>query len=235
MLGLLYMQVARYADAAQQLETSLKLHPENGEGWATLGSVYNKLDRLPESVAALRKAIELMPDQSDSHLILATVLVKQHDTAGAAQEAKLAADLMRQHMNLQRAQVATNSGKSLLENGKLDDAIIQFRDASRFDPTYVEAHFKLGRRAAKAGKDRRGSGPNAPKPSRSEHRPNESDGSILRLIYSFCGTGLYFLWISRRFPTFPHASPAPAYCAVPAGTGCTSKLEREPAGGRRKC
>ena len=151
-LGLLYMQVARYTEAAQQLETSLKLHPRNGEGWATLGSVYNKLERLPEAVTALREAIRQMPDQADSHLILASVLVKQHDTADAAQERKVAADLMRQHMNLQRAEVATNSGKSLLENGKLDDAITQFRDALAFDPTYAEAHLKLAEALQKQGK-----------------------------------------------------------------------------------
>jgi protein O-GlcNAc transferase len=151
-LGLLYMQVARYAEAAQQLETSLKLHPKNGDCWATLGSVYNKLDRLPEAVTALREAIEQMPDQADSHLILASVLVKQNDTAGAAQERKVAADLMRQHMNLQRAEVATNSGKSLLQNGKIEDAIVQFRDALTFDPNYADAHLRLAEALEKQGK-----------------------------------------------------------------------------------
>ncbi len=151
-LGLLYMQVARYAEAAQQLETSLKLHPQNGEAWATLGSVYNKLDRLPEATTALREAIKQMPGQADSHLILATVLVKQKDTTGAAQERKVAADLMRQHMDLQRAEVATNSGKSLLQSGKLDDAIVQFREALTFDPKFVEAHSKLAEALEKQGK-----------------------------------------------------------------------------------
>jgi tetratricopeptide (TPR) repeat protein len=151
-LGLLYLQVGRYQEAAQQLEVSLKLHPQNGEAWATLGSVYSKLDRLPEAASALRKAIEQMPDQSDSHLLLASVLVKQNDTAGAAAERKVAADLMRKHMNLQRAEVATNSGKSLLASGKIDDAIVQFRDALSFDPSYTEAHLKLAEALDKQGK-----------------------------------------------------------------------------------
>jgi tetratricopeptide (TPR) repeat protein len=151
-LGLLYMQEARYAEAAQQLEASLKLHPQNGEGWATLGSVYNKLDRLPEAATALRKAIMQMPAQADSHLILASVLVKQKDTAGAAQERKIAADLMRQHMDLQRAEVATNSGKSLLQSGKLEDAIVQFRQALSFDPRFAEAHAKLAEALEREGK-----------------------------------------------------------------------------------
>jgi len=151
-LGLLYLQVGRYQDAAQQLESSLKLHPQNEDGWATLGSVYNKLDRLPEAASALRKAIDQMPDQSDSHLLLASVLVKQNDTAGAAAERKIAADLMRKHMNLQRAEVATNSGKSLLASGKIDDAIVQFRDALSFDPGYAEAHMRLAEALEKQGK-----------------------------------------------------------------------------------
>jgi protein O-GlcNAc transferase len=151
-LGLLYMQVGRYQEAAQELELSLKLHPQNGEGWATLGSVYSKLDRLPEAASALRKAIAQMPDQSDSHLLLASVLVKQNDTARAVAERKVAADLMRNHMNLQRAEVATNSGKSLLANGKLDDAIVQFREALSFDSAYVEAHLRLAEALDKQGK-----------------------------------------------------------------------------------
>ena len=151
-LGLLYMQVARYAEAAQQLEASLKLHPQNGDGWATLGSVYNKLDRVPDATAALREAIRQMPNQADSHLILATVLVKQNDQVGAAQERKIAADLMREHMNLQRAQVATNSGKSMLANGKLDDAIAEFRSALKFDDSYAEAHLMLAEALENQGK-----------------------------------------------------------------------------------
>jgi len=70
-----------------------------------LGSIYNKLDRLPDAVTALREAIRQLPDQADSHLLLATVLIKQNQPAKAAEERKVAADLMRAHMNLQRAEV----------------------------------------------------------------------------------------------------------------------------------
>ena len=146
------MQVGRYAEAAQQFEASLKLHPRNGEGWATLGSVYNKLDRLPEAVTALREAIRQMPDRADSHLILATVLVKQNQPSEAAEERKAAAELMRTHMNLQRAEVATNSGKSLMASGKVDDAIVEFRNALTFDPKYVEAHLELADALQEQGK-----------------------------------------------------------------------------------
>jgi protein O-GlcNAc transferase len=151
-LGQLYMQVARYPEAAEQLEASLKLHPQNGEAWAMLGSIYNKLDRLPEAVTALREAILQLPDQADSHLILAMVLMKQNQPDAAAEERKIGADLMRAHMNLQRAEVATNSGRSLLAGGKVDDAIVQFRDALAFDPNYADAHLGLADALEKQGK-----------------------------------------------------------------------------------
>jgi tetratricopeptide (TPR) repeat protein len=151
-LGLLYNQVARYSEAAQQLEASLKLQGQNGDGWSALGSVYFKLDKLPEATSALRNAIQQLPGQSDPHLLLANVLIKQGNTTEAAQERKTAADLMRAHMNRQRAEVATNSGKSLLTAGKVDDAIVEFRNALTFDANFAEAHRGLADALDKEGK-----------------------------------------------------------------------------------
>jgi len=142
-LGLLYLQAGHYADAAQELNTSLKLQPENGEAWATLGSVYNHLDKLPEAAAALQEAIRRLPQQPDPHLTLAAVLAKQNQPAEATAERKIAADLMRANMNRQRAEVASNSGDSLLKSGKLEDAIVEFRNALSYDPDYPRAHLGL--------------------------------------------------------------------------------------------
>ncbi len=151
-LGLLYDQVARYAEAAQQLETSLKLHSQNGDAWSTLGSIYLKQDKLPEAAAALRKAAQQLPGESNAHLLLANVLIKQGDTAEAAEERKIGAELMRSQMDEKRALVATNSGKSLLEAGKVDDAIVEFRNALSFDPKYAPAHLGLANALDKQGK-----------------------------------------------------------------------------------
>jgi Tfp pilus assembly protein PilF len=107
---------------------------------------------LTDAAAALREAARQLPDQADPHLTLAMVLVKQNLPAEAAEERKLAANLMRTHMNLQRAEVATNSGKSLMASGNLDDAVVQFRDALTFDPKYVDAHLELAKALEKQGK-----------------------------------------------------------------------------------
>ena len=105
-LGILYLQAGRYADAARELSTSLKLQPENGDGWATLGSVYNHLNNLP-AAERLRPGDPAFPQQPDPHLTLAAVLVKENKAAEATAERKKAAELMRANMNRQRAEVAS--------------------------------------------------------------------------------------------------------------------------------
>jgi tetratricopeptide (TPR) repeat protein len=139
-LGLLYLQDGRYADAARELNTSLALRPENGEGWATLGSVYYNLNQYPEANDALLKAIQQVPEQPAPHLTLANVLIKQNKLAEATEQRKIAADLMRSNMNQQRAEVATHAGESLLKNGDLAGAMVQFQNALSVDPNYAEAH-----------------------------------------------------------------------------------------------
>jgi tetratricopeptide (TPR) repeat protein len=152
LLGVLYMQVARYADAEAQLRLSLKLRPENGDGWATLGSVDNKLDKLTEAAAALKEAIRQSPLQADPHLTLASVLAKQGQSSEATEERRKAGELMREHMNLQRAEVSTHSADALLASGKVTDAIVDFREALSYDPDYVEAHAGLAKALDRQGK-----------------------------------------------------------------------------------
>jgi protein O-GlcNAc transferase len=152
LLGVLYMQTGRYEDAAREMYFSLKLRPENGDGWAALGSVYDKLNKPAEATSALREAIRQLPGQPDPHLTLAAVLTKQNQPAEAAAERKKAADLMRNNMNRQRAEVATNAGNSQLRSGDVEGSITQFRDALSYDANYPEAHIGLANALDRQGK-----------------------------------------------------------------------------------
>jgi protein O-GlcNAc transferase len=55
-------------------------------------------------------------------------------------------------MNHQRAEVASNSGNSLLKNGKVDDAITAFQEALSYDANYAEAHAGLANALEQQGK-----------------------------------------------------------------------------------
>jgi protein O-GlcNAc transferase len=151
-LGILHLQAGQYADAARELSTSLKLQPENGDGWATLGSVYNHLDQLDQATAALNQAIQRLPLQPDPHLTLAAVLAKQNKPEDAKVERAKAAELMRANMNRQRAEVAAHSGASLLQSGKVPEAIVEFQNAIAFDSSYPEAHLGLAAAFDRQGK-----------------------------------------------------------------------------------
>ena len=95
------------------------------------------------SVAHLRAPIELLPNQPSPHISLAAILIQLGDTAGAAAERKKAADLSRIAVSRQRANFALDSGKALLKQGQVADALVQFQTAVDADPNYAEAHSVL--------------------------------------------------------------------------------------------
>jgi len=136
----------------ERAELSLKLRPGNGDGGPLWASVDNKLDRLPEAVAALKEAIRQSPLQADPHLPL-PLSWPANQPAEAKEERRKAADLMREHMDLQRAEVSTHSANALLAAGKTDEAIADYKEALSFDPNYVDAHRWVGESIGASGQD----------------------------------------------------------------------------------
>jgi protein O-GlcNAc transferase len=142
-LGVLYMQMGRFPESQAELEKATTLRQDYGDAWAMLGNVYKQNDEPEKAVAALRHAIELLPDQPSPHITLAAILIRQGDTAGAAVERKKAADLSRVAVSRQRANFALDSGRLLLQRGQLADATMQLQAAVAADPNYAEAHAAL--------------------------------------------------------------------------------------------
>src|SRR5437773_499328 len=63
--------------ALVELERALELQPNRGDLWLYRGVVLDKLQRVPEAEAALRRAIALSPGLSEAYRILASVLVNE--------------------------------------------------------------------------------------------------------------------------------------------------------------
>jgi protein O-GlcNAc transferase len=142
-LGILYMQFGRFAEARVELEKATTLRPVNGDAWAILGNVYKETGEPQKGVAALRRAIELLPNQPSPHISLAAILIQLRDTAGAAAERKKGADLSRIAVSRQRANFSLDSGRTLLKRGQVAEALVQLQSAVEADPNYAEAHFAL--------------------------------------------------------------------------------------------
>jgi protein O-GlcNAc transferase len=101
---------------------------------------------------ALQHAITFEPNQPSLHVQLATLESQAGDKDAAARERKIAADLSREVNSRQRASFALKSGRALLEQNKLDDAILQLNTAAQADPSLVEPHSLLAEAYGRQGK-----------------------------------------------------------------------------------
>jgi protein O-GlcNAc transferase len=151
-LGVIYMQQGKFADAAAQLQHATELQPGNGDAWALLGSTLRDSGDLNGAMVALKHAIALEPNQPNLHVEVAALESQAGQREEAAAERKLAADLSRAVVSHQRAGFALNSGRALLAQNKLDEAIVQLNVAVQADPKSAEAHVLLAEVYEREGK-----------------------------------------------------------------------------------
>jgi tetratricopeptide (TPR) repeat protein len=151
-LGVIYMQQAHYPEAILNLKRVTALEPANGDAWALLGTVLKDSGNAPAAIDALQHAIQLQPELPNLHIQLAALVAQQGDTAKAAAERKIAAALSKAVLNNQRAQFALRSGRALLEQNKLEDAVFQLNAALKADPSLNEVHTLLAEAYDRQGK-----------------------------------------------------------------------------------
>jgi protein O-GlcNAc transferase len=151
-LGVLYMQTGRFADAQTELKKATALKPDNGDGWSVLGSVDKSLNEPEQAIRDLQRAIQLQPGQPGNHITLAAIYAQQGRHEDAVAERKVAADLSRAAVNKQKSLFALDSGRTLLKQGHVDDAMKQLASAIASDPENAEAHLALADALAAQGK-----------------------------------------------------------------------------------
>jgi protein O-GlcNAc transferase len=151
-LGVIYMQQGQFPEAIKELKLAAQLQPSNGDAWALLGSVLKDSDDSAGAVDALTRAVALEPDQPSLHIQLAALDSEAGKRAEAASERKIAADLSRAANNRQRAGFALKSGKVLLDQNKLPEAILQLNTAVQADPALAEPHLLLAEAYTRQGK-----------------------------------------------------------------------------------
>ena len=168
-----HYQAGRLAKA-EQLATSLNQQfPRHPFAWKVLGTLLNQTGRLNESLTAMRKSVELSPNDAETLSNLGNTLkdldrleeaevshrkaiacMPQYNKAhnnlaitlkklGRLEEAEAS---IRQAIVLEPnyAVVHTNLGNILQELGRLDEAEASHRQAITLKPDYAESHNNLG-------------------------------------------------------------------------------------------
>ena len=151
-LGVLYMQTGKFAEAQTELRKATSLRPENGDAWSVLGSVDKSLNQPEQAIHDLQTAIQLQPALPGNHVTLAAIYAQQGRHEEAVAERKLAADLSRSAVNKQKAAFALDSGRTLLKQGQVEEAVKQIEVAITADPENATAHLALADALSAQGK-----------------------------------------------------------------------------------
>ena len=138
-LGDLYASMNRHADAEAAYRALIGARPTNPEGYLRLGAVLTKGDQPAKAIDVFQKAIELAPGLPEPRLRLAEVLVR----LGQPERAE---DHARQALAIAPSDTAHNlMGAALASQGKLPEAIEQFRAALQLSPSNESARNNLAR------------------------------------------------------------------------------------------
>jgi tetratricopeptide (TPR) repeat protein len=81
--GQLLSAAGRFSEAIQEFKETIRLRPQEADGYVELASAYFQLNRIQEGVAELRKSLQVEPDNPTALSTLAFVAIKTGDQAGA--------------------------------------------------------------------------------------------------------------------------------------------------------
>jgi tetratricopeptide (TPR) repeat protein len=160
--GRTLMRLNRDDDALQCFEQAGRLDPEDPHAQVGLGQL--ALARREYEVARdhLQRAVESDPRYGEAHLALSQCFMALGDEQRAMQHAELAQQLPSiTHVPDARAKTGVSpagslahvdAGLALLEQNRLDQAIVEFREALENHPTNTSAHHNLGRALSLQGR-----------------------------------------------------------------------------------
>ena len=139
MLGVVFMQLGRSADALAPMQKAAALLPGDAEAHNNLGTTLHDLCRLDEAEASYQQALRINPEYAHAQSNLGATLhdLNRLDEAEASYRRAL-------QINPEYAKAHSNLGTTLHDLGRLDEAEASYRRALQINPEYAEAHYNLG-------------------------------------------------------------------------------------------
>ncbi|MEI7455500.1 MAG: tetratricopeptide repeat protein [Nitrosomonadales bacterium] len=138
MLGVIFQQLGKNAEALKPTLTASKLSPKDAETHNNLGIILDSLGRLPDATASYRKALAINPNYVQAHSNLGVTLQKM----GLMKEATAS---YRRALSLDPgyAKAHDNLGAVFSEMGEFDLAEASFKRALQIQPGNAQAHCNL--------------------------------------------------------------------------------------------
>lgn len=142
-VGLNYVLLNDYADAAHWLEKAVERDANNEEAWYFLGRTYYTESRIGEAGAAFRKALQLHPTDAKAENNLGLVLEAEARTSEAIEAYRLAIAWQQNSGHLSE-QPYLNLGSVLLELERNEEALAPLEQAVKLATANPVCHLKLG-------------------------------------------------------------------------------------------
>ncbi len=147
MLGVVFQQMGRNADALAPMQKAAALLPNDAETHNNLGIVLQGLERLDEAEASYRRALQINPNYAQAYSNQGSAFQKMGrlDDAEASyrRALQIKPDYVKAHSNL---------GAVLQDLGRLDEAEASYRQALQIKPDFAEAHYNLANILYKLGR-----------------------------------------------------------------------------------
>lgn len=146
LLGTLYFQAGRLAEAVRENEKALAIEGASAEAHNNLAAAFEAQGRLPEAIGHYREAARLQPQDGRIALNLGNTL----QAAGRSGEA-LTVLGRAVALNPESTEAHNNYGVALASGRRLPEAIAQFRAALALNKGDADAHCNLGMALASRG------------------------------------------------------------------------------------
>ncbi|KAK6299278.1 hypothetical protein J4Q44_G00307880 [Coregonus suidteri] len=165
LLSSIHFQCRRLDRSAHFSTLAIKQNPMLAEAYSNLGNVYKERGQLQEAIEHYRHALRLKPDFIDGYINLAAALVAAGDMEGAVQAYVSAlqynpdlycvrsdlGNLLKALGRLEEAKVFpefaaahSNLASVLQQQGKLQEALMHYKEAIRISPTFADAYSNMG-------------------------------------------------------------------------------------------
>jgi predicted O-linked N-acetylglucosamine transferase (SPINDLY family) len=139
MLGVVFQQLGRDADALLPMRKTVSLAPGDAEAHNNLGVILQNMGRLEEAEASYRSALKINPGYAHAHGNLGATLqaLRRLDEAESSyrRAIKIKPDYAKAHCNL---------GSILQEFGRMDEAEASYLRALQINANDADAHYFLG-------------------------------------------------------------------------------------------